>query len=268
MDRTTSASHPSHDEMLIARFYGGDVDDSERARAIELMADCADCADLFADLGAISEASAAMPVPARPRDFTLTEEDAARLRSKRRAWKAIFGLGLRRSLGGSLAALGLAGLMLTSAASLLGQTTNVSLTSLNSSPERLAASNAPNFGAQGALGVTVASPASASQVIPAAVAASAAAVLTTGADDGSHSGEGALEVPSAASGQTKQATPGTVTAHGAGDAGGQGASLPGTTLEGSLDPRLAWLVGFATLFAIGLAIAMLPQWLRRRARDG
>jgi anti-sigma factor RsiW len=227
--------------MLIVRFYGGDVDDSERARAIELMADCADCADLFADLGAISEASAAMPVPARPRDFTLTEEDAARLRSKRRAWKAIFGLGLRRSLGGSLAALGLAGLMLTSAASLLGQTTNVSLTSLNSAPERLAASNAPNFGAQGAIGVTVASPASASQAIPAAVVAS---------------------------GETKQATPGTVTADGAGDAGGQGASLPGTTLEGSLDPRLAWLVGFATLFAIGLAIAMLPQWLRRRARDG
>src|ERR1035437_10081176 len=168
MDRTTSASHPNHDEMLIARFYGGDVDDSERARAIELMVDCADCADLFADLGAISEASSAMPVPARPRDFTLTEEDAARLRSKRRAWKAIFGLGLRRSLGGSLAALGLAGLMLASAASLLGQTTNVSLTSLNSAPERLAASNAPNFGAQGALGVTVASPASASQAIPAA----------------------------------------------------------------------------------------------------
>jgi anti-sigma factor RsiW len=241
MDRTTSASHPSHDEMLIVRFYGGDVDDSERAHAIELMADCADCADLFADLEAISEASAAMPVPARPRDFTLTEEDAARLRSKRRAWKAIFGLGLRRSLGGSLAALGLAGLMLTSAASLLGQTTNVSLTSLNSAPERLAASNAPNFGAQGAIGVTVASPASASQAIPAAVVAS---------------------------GETKQATPGTVTADGAGDAGGQGASLPGTTLEGSLDPRLAWLVGFATLFAIGLAIAMLPQWLRRRARDG
>ena len=241
MDRTTRASHASHDEMLVVRFYGGDVDDSERARAIELMADCADCADLFADLGAISEASSAMPVPARPRDFTLTEEDAARLRGKRRAWKAIFGLGLRRSLGGSLAALGLAGLMLTSAASLLGQTTNVSLTSLNSAPERLAASNAPNFGAQGALGVTVASPASASQAIPAAVAAS---------------------------GETKQATPGTVTADGAGDAGGQGASLPGTTLEGSLDPRLAWLVGFATLFAIGLAIAMLPQWLRRRARDG
>src|ERR1035437_5464945 len=219
--------------MLIARFYGGDVDDSERARAIEVMADCADCADLFADLGAISEASSAMPVPARPRDFTLTEEDAARLRSKRRAWKAIFGLGLRRSLGGSLAALGLAGLMLTSAASLLGQTTNVSLTSLNSAPERLAASNAPNFGAQGALGVTVASPASASQAIPAAVAAS---------------------------GETKQATPGTVTADGAGDAGGQGASLPGTTLEGSLDPRLAWLAGVATAFAVRLAIGALAPW--------
>src|ERR1035437_9593595 len=78
MDRTPAATHAGHDEMLIVRLYGGDVDESERARALDLMVDCRECANLFADLGAIAEASAAMPVPPRPRDFALTDKDAPR----------------------------------------------------------------------------------------------------------------------------------------------------------------------------------------------
>jgi len=113
MDRTAAVTHAAHDELLIARFYGGDVDESERVRVLDRMADCRDCAALFADLAAIAEADEAMPVPPRPRDFTLTEEDAVRLRPKRRALSGIFGPGLHRSLGGSLAALGLVGMVLT-----------------------------------------------------------------------------------------------------------------------------------------------------------
>jgi anti-sigma factor RsiW len=248
MDRSTRASHASHDELLIARLYGGDVDDRERARAVEIMADCPDCAELFADLGAIAEATASMPVPARPRDFMLTEEDAARLRRKRRGWQVTFGLGLRRSFGGSLAALGLAGLMLTSAASLLGQTTSASLTSANA-PERFAQSSGPNFDSQGAVGLAAASPAAASEPAPAFAAGVTAALAAN---------------PAAATTPTTDAAnrvPGDV----AGDAGGS-PPIQTETAAAGVDPRLLWLLGFALLFAIGVAVALLPQRLRRRVR--
>src|ERR1035437_9726504 len=146
MDRTPAATHAGHDEMLIVRLYGGDVDEAERARALDLMADCRECANLFADLGAIAEASAAMPVPPRARDFALTDKDAARLSPERRAWRpAIFGAGLRPSLRGSFAALGLAGALMTGAVSLLGGlgTATSSLASTDARLGAAAASNAP-----------------------------------------------------------------------------------------------------------------------------
>ena len=112
--------HAAHDELLIARLYGGDVDDLERARALELVAGCEDCAALFADLGSIARATAALPTETRPRDFVLTEEDAARLRPRDRGWGQLLGLGRRRSFGGALVAVGFSGLLLTGAVSILG----------------------------------------------------------------------------------------------------------------------------------------------------
>ena len=77
----TAPTHATHDELLLARLYGGDVDETERSRALDQMASCQDCADVFADLGAIAVATAALPTPPRPRDFTLTEADASAGRS-------------------------------------------------------------------------------------------------------------------------------------------------------------------------------------------
>ena len=62
-----ATTHAAHDELLSARLFGDDVDERERAAAIEQMAACDECADLFADLGSIREATVALPVPARPR---------------------------------------------------------------------------------------------------------------------------------------------------------------------------------------------------------
>jgi hypothetical protein len=120
MPKAAAADHATHDELLIARLYGDDVDDRERARALELVAGCDECSALYADLGAIAEATAALPVRSRPRDFALTEEDAARLRPRRGVRARLLAIGGRRSFGGALVALGFSGLVLTSALSMLG----------------------------------------------------------------------------------------------------------------------------------------------------
>jgi len=141
MNNTTPAAHAAHDELLIARLFGGDVSEAERARALDQMGECGECAALFTDLGDIADATEAMPVPDRPRDFSLTQSDAARLRRRRWSRSALFGAGLRRSLGGSLAALGLAGLVLTGGLALLGQTAGNSAPESVPAADRFAASN-------------------------------------------------------------------------------------------------------------------------------
>jgi hypothetical protein len=115
-----AADHATHDELLIARLYGNDVDDRERARALELVAGCDECSALYADLGAIAEATTRLPAQSRPRDFALTDEDAARLRPRRRGRARFLAIPGRRSFGGALVALGFSGLVLTSALSMLG----------------------------------------------------------------------------------------------------------------------------------------------------
>jgi hypothetical protein len=120
MPNAAAADHATHDELLIARLYGDDVDDRERARALELVAGCDECSALYADLGAIAKATAALPVQSRPRGFALTEDDAARLRPRRGVRARLLAIGRRRSFGGALVALGFSGLVLTSALSMLG----------------------------------------------------------------------------------------------------------------------------------------------------
>lgn len=86
---TTPHSAPGHDELLMARFVAGDLDDRESASARARLAECAACALLFEDLRAITAATASLPPARRPRDFRLTAEDAARLQQT----------GLQRVLG-------------------------------------------------------------------------------------------------------------------------------------------------------------------------
>jgi hypothetical protein len=104
--------HDLHDPFLVARHAAGeDLPGDERADAIALLADCAACRELAADLGAISRAVATEPVRARSRDFRLTAEQARRLRGswldRLLARFALPDLPVLRPLAGSALALGL-----------------------------------------------------------------------------------------------------------------------------------------------------------------
>jgi hypothetical protein len=107
---------PDHDEDLIVRLAADDVSGREADEARRLVATCPACAELLADIRAISAATAALPAPRRPRDLRLTEADAARLRpSGWRGWLARFGgqgYAFTKPLATGLAALGVAGLLL------------------------------------------------------------------------------------------------------------------------------------------------------------
>ena len=71
--------HDEHDPLLIAALLDADPTGFDRAAAAPRVASCPGCAALYADLLALSTATRELPTPARPRDFTLTAADAARL---------------------------------------------------------------------------------------------------------------------------------------------------------------------------------------------
>jgi hypothetical protein len=106
------APHADHDALLVSAWVAGDVDANERRRAEALIESCTDCAQLAADLRAIAAALPASGVPARPRDFRLTDADLHGVRKTGPRWSLD---GLRRALrpaGAGLATLGIAGLLL------------------------------------------------------------------------------------------------------------------------------------------------------------
>jgi len=111
------AVHLSHDAFLIAKLADDDLTPSERTRADERVATCAECARLLNDLRAIATATASLPAPARSRDFRLTDADAARLRpSGWRGWARQLGsprFAFVRPVGSLIAVLGLAGVLLS-----------------------------------------------------------------------------------------------------------------------------------------------------------
>jgi len=106
-------SHARHDLDLIAGHAAGDLTDSERDRAEALLGSCTSCADLRRDLVAIAAATSAIPASAAPRDFRLTEAQAASLR--RGGWVASllrpFAASRSRPLAMAFTSLGLAGVL-------------------------------------------------------------------------------------------------------------------------------------------------------------
>jgi hypothetical protein len=292
MDRTASAAHAAHDELLIARLFVGDVGDSERETAVELMGACPDCAALFADLGSIAAATSTMPVPVRPRDFSLTEADATRLRRARSpGWTFA---GLRRSLGGAVAALGLVGIVVTGAVSVFGSSgptaTNLAYDTWNAQGR---VASAPQFGAAASPAADLSLP---SGAVPAATQAAMAAAQTATdspvAVSGTGNGKSATGAPAesapvepaptgaaAASFAPVPAASGYIAegpvAWSASAASGAGSAADGATGRfsnnqhtdtdrGGMDARLVWLFGFGALFVIGLGALLVPAALSRR----
>jgi len=122
-DHTPAAAAVEH-AALIAALDAGDLAGIERDRAATLVGTCTGCASLLADLAVLRAATAALPVVPRTRDYRLTDADVARLRPP--AWGRLVGwLGAPRSkvrpLAGGLAALGIAGLLLSTTPGFFGQ---------------------------------------------------------------------------------------------------------------------------------------------------
>jgi anti-sigma factor RsiW len=123
----TSSAHAQHDVELIAAIVDVDpaMPPADRERGERQLTACADCSRLHADLLALRTAVASASVPARPRDLTLSEADAARLRP--RGWRQALAFlgsardGFSRPLALGLTTFGLVALLVTSIpAGLLG----------------------------------------------------------------------------------------------------------------------------------------------------
>ncbi|HSL32000.1 MAG TPA: hypothetical protein VK871_00045 [Candidatus Limnocylindrales bacterium] len=112
-----SMPHDRHDPLLVASFAAGDLVGTERDLAASFVDACADCRAIHDDLLSIARATAALPAAARPRDFRISPEQAARLRPK--GWRGLVAafasprLALTRQLGVGLTTLGLAGLLVS-----------------------------------------------------------------------------------------------------------------------------------------------------------
>src|SRR5712671_439525 len=112
-----SEPHAQHDPLLVASLAAGDLAGADRDHATALIADCAACADVHADLILIARATAALPPAVAPRDFTITPQQAAALRPV--GWRRLVAaIGrsrplMSRQLGLGLATIGLAGLLVS-----------------------------------------------------------------------------------------------------------------------------------------------------------
>jgi hypothetical protein len=81
MQHPNPPDHARHDAALIAGHAAGDLNDIERARADDLLAECGACGELRRDLIAISAATRSVPAPTTlHRDLRLPPEQAERLR--------------------------------------------------------------------------------------------------------------------------------------------------------------------------------------------
>ena len=109
--------HATHDPLWMAALASRDPDlsSADRTRAEAALGSCASCADLLAELVAVSAAIPASAIPVRPRDFTLTPADAARLRPRGlRRWLTGIGSvrdGITFPLAMGLTTMGIAGLL-------------------------------------------------------------------------------------------------------------------------------------------------------------
>jgi len=112
LGRPGAGRHATHDLVLVAEAA------DRGGRLAGLQAACPDCLALHADLVLLAAALPDAAVPARPRDFTLSAADAARLRPAGwRRWLAAIGTSrdaVSRPLAIGLTTLGLAGLLVAS----------------------------------------------------------------------------------------------------------------------------------------------------------
>ena len=122
--RDLTPDHRDHDPLAIVSSAMGDLEGAERDRATQLITGCQECAALHRQIRAIAAATAALPEPPRPRDFTLTADDAARLRrpSLRRLLVDLAGPRgvIGRPIATAVTSLGVIGILLASVGGIVG----------------------------------------------------------------------------------------------------------------------------------------------------
>jgi hypothetical protein len=253
-------AHANHDESLVVRLYGDDLGAPERSRALDLVAGCEECAALFADLGQIAAATAALPTPARPRDFSLTPQDAARLRPQRQEQRRFQWRGLSRSLGGAFAALGLAGILVAGASTLLAPAASLESLGFSAAPQNQAAfqsgaaagggaqSGEPNAAAASADTGSITLNPGGAEAVAGSAAPSAAPLAPSG-----ESASLAIRAPSS-------------TPSGAEGFGAQPLSPAPPASNESVDATPVVLIGSAALLLAGLLLLVWPRLRRRRVR--
>jgi hypothetical protein len=262
-----SIGHANHDESLVVRLYGNDVSPDERALALDLVAGCEECAALFADMGEIASATAALPTPVRPRDFMLTPADAVRLRPAqpargRSAWR-----GLTRQLGGAFATLGLVGIIVAGASTAIAPAATSENFALSSSTGNQDALQGVGAGAPGLVSTAqpIAAATSASSDVTKAAVGSPAPAVSPGAS----AATSRAASPAASHNESASLAIGQALSPSAGPAqiaGGQ-PQLPAQPASGgSVDTRLAVLIASATLLLVGLALLIGPRLRARRIR--
>lgn len=142
----TPPNHSDHDRLLIASFADRSVSETDRSLAGAQIAGCGACARLHSDLVALAAATRSLPTPARPREFTLTPEDADRLRI--RGWRRILSIfgsagdAFSRPLAIGLTTLGLAGLLVGTVPALVPMGAPASMSTAGAPQERAAGEGA------------------------------------------------------------------------------------------------------------------------------
>lgn len=282
------ASAADEHATLVVALDAGDLAGADRDRALALAAACAGCASLLGDLAAIRAATAALPAPARRRDYRLNDADAARLRPT--PWRRfVHWLGAPQStvrpLAGALATLGIAGLLLSATPGLVSQAATTASTA--------AAGVAPAAGAEPSIagatpglaalpapspaGVAVPAPSSAAAVVPesspgtAAVPASSPAAIAVPAPTPPAAGVGIGPAGGATAGPlgfssntgTAEVAPKAAPAQ---PQTGRGAAQPATS-EPVTSARTLVLIAGALLLALGIALFAANRALLGRA-DG
>jgi hypothetical protein len=238
---------------------------SERATAQVLVDTCDRCAELHADVVTLAAATRAMPTPARSHDYTLTADQAARLRGS--AWRRFIGVfgsprdALSRPLAVGLTTLGIAGLLVASLPSMsFGGASSAS--GPTAQPGASSEAGAPGFGvpAPAATGVTsVAGDAStaAASAAPGALAPVAASEPPYRAIQGT----GQIPVPSPATVVAPD-----INASGKGTGAGAAEAAPsGLQADSTMAQAATWSLSFVStvLLVVGLAIFAI-RWGARR----
>lgn len=140
VDMQTTTDHATHELERLSAAVDGTLPAADRPSVTAQLAACDACADLHADLLAIVAANRAMPTPQRPRDYQLTAADAARLRRGGiRGWLDRIGSPkdrLSRPLAVGLTTLGLVGVLVGTAPSLLPSFNGATGSAAASAPTR------------------------------------------------------------------------------------------------------------------------------------